>query len=512
MPAINGANDRRLNLMSSEFYLGIDLGTTVLKVGVFSGRDGRCAAQATRRLPVTHPEGGGQELAQGAIEKAFRAVMGELRIKLGTRWGHIAGMGVAAQGGSSLIVERETGVERTPMVLWNDARASEWTARLAQETDRRFWNRLFLFDMPPAGLGRLCWLRERVPNLFSGAFLHIGAGEWLFHRLTGVWRQDSGNAIQVGSYNARTRKLDATAFEMIGLPLSFVAPLRQGHETAPLGERAARSFHLPAGMPVAGPYIDQEACFMAATAACLRPLQCSLGTAWVGNFLLPTRASGGSPTQIVLSAPDGTGRLVVQPLMTGNTAWDWALRTFVNEDLATAIKSAPRIFAHGILPPQGLAAVPWCGQQNPLEPSAYGAGVFVGMNTQTTRGDLLRAVAAGMVFELKRMFEHVCASGMVDGLVLGGGASRGAWFRALTAALFHPLSVQWQRDYDLAAARGAVSPLSRNASRGLFVQVSPGDIGHEELQKAQETYAAAFFHMYGACHDARPFRCRAQRT
>lgn len=498
--------------MAEDLFLGIDLGTTVLKAGVFSGRDGRCAAQAARRLPVTHPEPGGHELAQGAIDKAFRAIMNEMRRKLGSRWGSIVGIGLAAQGGSSLIVEGDTGLERTPMILWNDARAAGWTERLAHEADRRLWNRLFLCDMPPAGLGRLCWLRECVPSLFSGAFLHIGAGELLFHRLTGLWRQDSGNAIQVGSYNARTRRLDATAFDMIGLSLSFVAPLRRGHETALLAETAARAFHLPAGIPVAGPYIDQEACFMAATAACPRPLQCSFGTAWVGNFLLPEGAAGASPTQIVLSAPDGHGSLVVQPLLTGNTAWDWALRTFVNNDLPEALRAAPRLIGRNFLPTKGLTAIPWHGQQNPLDASAHGAGVFVGMNTRTSRADLIKAVAAGMVFELHRMFEDVCASGMVDGLVLGGGASRGPWFRSITAALFHPMSVQWQRDYDLAAARGAVMPLSDIAGRGLCVQVSSGGVDHEALREAKEAYMAAFARLYGACRQARPFRCRGQRT
>ncbi|HIE10420.1 MAG TPA: hypothetical protein EYP62_02290, partial [Kiritimatiellae bacterium] len=37
-----------------------------------------------------------------------------------------------------------------------------------------------------------------------------------------------------------------------------------------------------------------------------------------------------SPFQLVLPSPVGSGHLVVQPLLTGNVTWDWALQTFVS--------------------------------------------------------------------------------------------------------------------------------------------------------------------------------------
>jgi hypothetical protein len=44
---------------------------------------------------------------------------------------------------------------------------------------------------------------------------------------------------------------------------------------------------------------------VAALGAADRPLQCSLGTAWVGNFELPEGVQGRSPSQMVLPAPTG---------------------------------------------------------------------------------------------------------------------------------------------------------------------------------------------------------------
>jgi len=496
--------------MAQDVVVGIDLGTTVLKVGAFGAEDGRLVGQADCRLPVRHLPGGGRELSAAAIDKAFRRVIGEVKQQASSRWRRVCGVGIAAQGGSSLIVDRTSGKPHMDMVLWNDARAHLWVTRLRGQVDKRFWRRFFLFDMPPTGLGRLAWLKERRPELFRDEYVHIGAGEYLFHRLTGVWRQDAGNAIQVGSYNARTRKLDAAAFDLVDLPLSFVAPLRKAHETSPLSREAAGALGVTEGIPVAGPYIDQEACYMSALGAAARPLQCSLGTAWVGNFELPEGVRGRSPSQLVLPAPTGAGTLIVQPLYTGNTAWDWALAAFLDRDLGKALKQAAAVFARRILPPDGLVGIPWCTQQNPFSPEAYGAGLFLGVSTHTTGADLLRATAAGLVFELRRVFADLKKLGVIDGVLLGGGASKGVYFRQLVARVFEPVSVLWQEDYEVAAARGAVLALSPIAARGKVRPVPARGLRTEDVNRAYGLYVAAFDRVLGHVADAGPFRCRAR--
>ena len=494
--------------MTQDVVVGVDLGTTVLKAAAFGTKDGRLVGQSACRLPVRHLPDGGQELSAAAIDKAFRRVVAELSQRAGKRWRRVCGVGLAAQGGSNLIVDRTTGRPRTAMILWNDARARLCVARLAAQADKRFWRRLFMFDVPPTGLGRLMWLKERRPELFRDEFIHIGAGEYLFHRLTGVWRQDAGNAIQIGSYNARARKLDGAALDLAGVPLSFVAPLRKGHETSPLSREGARLLGVEEDIPVAGPYIDQEACYMAALGATARPLQCSLGTAWVGNFELPRGIQGSSPSQMVLPGPTGAGKLVVQPLYTGNSAWDWALDAFVDHDHAKALEQAAAVFARRILPPDGLVCIPWCVQPNPFDTAAYGAGMFLGVSTRTTTEDMLRATAAGLVYDLGRVFWDLKTKGVIDGVVLYGGASKASYYRRLVASVFAPTPVLWQRDYDVAAARGAVLALSPCAARGNVEPVSVRGIEADEVKRAYELYLAAFERVLGPVQEAGPFRCR----
>jgi gluconokinase len=429
-------------------------------------------ASASEYLAIRTGADGRREEKLDEVSSALARSARRLRRRLGKAWGRIAGMGLAAQGGSGAIVDGRTGRSFTPLYLWNDARAAAFMPRIIKGRPASFWRRRTLRDLPGAGLARLLWLRKERPALFAKRNMYVGAGEFAFFRLTGVWRQDACNALQIGCYNARRDCLDAGLLALAGVPLSFVAPLRSGHERHPLSAAGASLLGLPAGIPVAGPYMDHEAGYLSAAGVSRRPLACSLGTAWVGNFVLGDRERWRSPVQLVLPAPVGAGRLVVQPLLTGNVTWDWALANFVHPDRGEALARLEAVFDRALLPPEGLLALPWLNVRNPLQPGRHGGAGFFGMAPQTGREDLLRAVAAGMACEMYRVFAGVKRLRKVDAVVLGGGASKGRFFRTLLAALFAPLPVYRLADEDVSGARGTLYAFSPKASRSRAERVA----------------------------------------
>jgi sugar (pentulose or hexulose) kinase len=192
----------------------------------------------------------------------------------------------------------------------------------------------------------------------------------------------------------------------------------------------------------------------------------SLGTAWVGNFSLPEGTKWRSPSQLVLAPLIGRGWFVVQPLTTGNVAWDWALRQFVGRDHREALRKAARIFEEELLPPEGLTALPWVNAPNPLKPGTHGGGAFIGLSPRVGEADLLRAMAASMSFEMARIFRPALESKAIDSIVLGGGAAQGAFFQTLMAVLFDPLPIRLAAEPDLAGARGSLHAFGGPASGG----------------------------------------------
>ncbi|MCC6152190.1 MAG: FGGY-family carbohydrate kinase [Candidatus Hydrogenedentes bacterium] len=495
-------------MYKKQCLLGIDLGTTFLKVSVFDRTTGRVIAQDGVRLTVRELPDGGREQDMPSIMRVLKRIARKLKNNNPTAWKRIAGIGVASQGGSSIIVSSD-GTPRTPMLLWNDARAQGEFAEVLKRLPLSFWREVTLRDVPAHGMARISWLLKYRPEVFKGRrgdVLHVGAGDYLFFLLTGTWRQEAGSTIQIGPYNVKKRTLDERPLKAFGLSIDFVPPLRIGDTTELLSDSGAALLDLNADIPVAGPYIDQEAGYRCAAVTVDAPLHVSLGTAWVGNFLIDERMAGYAPYQLLLPGPDRNRRLIVLPLLTGNATWEWALREFTPKGNAQAIAEANTVLKAKPFPHAGLHLLPWNAQDNPLLPANYGGGAFIGMNTQTTRDDMLSAAALGLVCEFARVFSILRDKRAVKSVVLSGGASKGEHFRKLMATLLAPLPVYWQTDSDLAGARGALVVFESKAAQAELKRVPLPDkkFLNEARNRASE-YNAIIDRLYGHVKAGRPY-------
>lgn len=451
--------------MATSYLLGIDVGTTVCKAAVFDAATGRPAGQVERRLPVRTEPDGTREQAPEAVVAAVGAAARHLRRRLGAGWGRVRGIGLAAQAGSAILADHRTGRALTAMQLWSDTRPLALLGEIAARKAPSWWRRLSRGGGPGAGLARIAWLKRRRGDLFGPATIYAGAGEFVYFRLTGRWFQDAGNALQQGGYSVTRRRLAGAPLALVGEDTSRVAPLRRGHETHPLAPAGAKLLALREGLPVAGPYFDHEAGYLSVAGGPGRALELSLGTAWVGSFVQPAGRPPAGPLQLILPNPAGAGSLIVRVMLAGTVSWDWALRTHLPGPPARALRAADAVFRESLLPPEGLVALPWLTRPNPLAPGCLGAGGLLGIGPHTSRADLLRAMAAGMAFELARVFEPVLAGGLVDRVVLSGGAARGWYFRELLSALLAPLPVARLADGEPGSVRGALYAFARRAAR-----------------------------------------------
>ena len=508
----NQSKHRMVIKMIDSIFIGIDLGTTALKAVAVS-ENGRIVAAVNEELDVRVTPDGWRDQSPQAVAGALRDVLHNLRESVGQdAWESVRGIGLAAQGGSAVICDRQTGEPLTTMYLWNDSRHAADVVAVNQMKPPSYWETLAMRQSCGAGLGRLRFLKREFPNLIHSKTIYAGAGDFVFFRLTGVWRQDAGNALQIGCYDARAQRIIRDPLELVGVDETFVSPMRDGHAIIPLSTDAAERYLLPAGLPVVGPYMDHEAGYIAvanATANGQRlesPLQCSLGTAWVGNFVMPATVQWSSPMQLVVPSPINDGRLVVQPLLTGNVSWDWALSRFVSEAKADALRTAADIFSEKLLPPRGLVCLPWLTMSNPYQTGVRGGGSMIGLSPETTAADMLRALAAGMCFEFYRVFESVGSSGLIDGVILGGGASKGGFFRQLLAALFDPVKTYSASASDLAGACGAVSALNPEAGKPELTIIEPTAGLTEAVRERYAEYLTVFDAVCGRNPKGNPIR------
>ena len=152
--------------MDHGVLLGVDLGTTVLKAAAFDAVTGALLARASRRIPVEVRGEGLREQDVAAVDRSLGGAVAELQEALGDAWGRVAGVGIASQGGSTIIAERDTGRPLTPMILWNDARGQAYADEVAERFPASYWRRFALREAAPEGIGRsdLAWSIVAAPS------------------------------------------------------------------------------------------------------------------------------------------------------------------------------------------------------------------------------------------------------------------------------------------------------------------------------------------------------------
>jgi sugar (pentulose or hexulose) kinase len=145
--------------------------------------------------------------------------------------------------------------------------------------------------------------------------------------------------------------------------------------------------------------------------------------------------------------------MVVRVMRAGSATWDWACRAAAVKKGPAAIVQAQQSLRDGMPPPVGLVALPWLTQPGPWGLSSGGG--ILGITTETSRADLLRAIAAGMCFELKAVVAPAIQAGNIDAVVLTGGASRSKYFQRFLAGLLAPTPVYVLKE-EFFGCRGAV--------------------------------------------------------
>ncbi len=199
-------------------------------------------------------------------------------------------------------------------------------------------------------------------------------------------------------------------------------------------------------------------------------------------------------------------------MLTGNVTWDWALETFLDDNPAKALKRQAAVLDEQQLPDNGLVAVPWLNRPNPLDAERLGGCTFAGAGPSTTREDLLRAVLAGMGYELHRVFGSLAAHGAVDSLVLSGGTSQSRHVQALIAALFAPLPVYLLDEPAWMGTRGCLWAFGKRVARARAGRVRPAcPVDRNALALGRRLYEETFERLYRHCDVGTAYTIRRRK-
>lgn len=259
--------------------LGIDLGTSYFKVGLFAA-DG--ALRGLGRVPVgiEAPAPGRAELSTAAFWARLREGLALALAEAGARAEDITGISYSSQANTFVLLD-EADRELTPLIIWNDRRAHPLEAELVAFGNQvEHGRRTGLTGVVPERAPVKCrWLAGHEPALWARARRVLTLADYLTFRLTGESAGDASTAVLTGLYDLTNRAWWPTALDLFGLRAEMLAaPLPPGSSCGKTCPGAGEWLGLPAGIPFAVGALDHHAAALGSGLGEVADVSLSTGT------------------------------------------------------------------------------------------------------------------------------------------------------------------------------------------------------------------------------------------
>lgn len=414
--------------------IGIDIGTTHSKVGLFSA-DGTALAIASRKT-ITHSSEAGYsyydpEEMWGMIASALKEVMEQAAVDVGD----IASIGIASMAESGLLVDRESGAPRSVFMPWFDTVSAPQAERIGKAGDAyEMFRKTGLRNSFKLGLAKLLWVRDQNPDALEGA-VWLSASGYIAYRLTGKLAFDYSLAARTFAFRIDEKRWDDEWIRYFGLdPAVFPEALPGG---APVGgtlAELAASTGLRGGIPVGIAGHDHVAAALAVGAITPGIVYDSMGTAETLVGTLPERALGEKEFASGLSfgchiAPGRHFWMGGNSSSGGSVEW---LRGLLADESLSYEKLLALL--DGVKPgPTGILYFPYLTGSGAPTPDSKVKAAFIGLSKEHGKGDMIKAVLEGTAYQLesiRRVAEGIAGRAIETLVVVGGGTRNRHWLHA----------------------------------------------------------------------------------
>lgn len=258
--------------MNNTFFLGIDVGTGSVRVGIFDTH-GKMAATAVEPIELHRPAEDFVEQSSDDIWRACGAAVRRALTEASLQASDVAGIGFDATCSMVVLDEQDAPVSVSPggddahnVIVWMDHRAIE-QARRINATGHEVLKYVGGRVSPEMQTPKLLWLKEHAPGAWSRARRFLDLPDYLSYRATGSDARSLCTTVCKWTYLGHAGGWDQDYFRRIGLgDLADEGFSRIGTSVRPVGERAgeltesaAGQLGLCAATPVAISLIDAHA-------------------------------------------------------------------------------------------------------------------------------------------------------------------------------------------------------------------------------------------------------------
>lgn len=415
-----------------KYILGFDMGTSGVKciaLDPLSGERHTVYSQWDLRTPV-------QGYAEFDCDELWARILDslrELRDSQGVDLSLVASIGFCALC-PGLIPLDKNGKELYNCIIFMDARSGEETAEINSKISQSesfgiLANRIM---SGATSVTSMLWLKNHCREIYEKTATFVHLPSWIGYKLTGNLCMDLSNAAGTGLYDIHRQCWSEEIAHGVGIDLNKLPRLAQGADL--LGGVCCREFiemGIPEGVPVSCGAGDTVCALLALFGKKSGGTMLMLGTSNV-LFTISNIDSFSDKLQ---------GRSYVfrdQWALGGAMSGPGAMQKwFKNEFCADCVrleaetgKSAYSIIDSEAsatpLGADGLVCLPYInGERSPVYDSSARA-VLLGVNLNTTRGHIARAVTEGAAYGIRQFVELLgeCTGSKIEEMSVLGGGSR----------------------------------------------------------------------------------------
>lgn len=417
--------------------LGLDVGTTSVKAGLFDAA-GRQLAAAGREYRLAHPAPDRAEIdAETWWTSAVDAVRGVLAAP-GVDPRDVAAMAVSSQGETIVAVDA-AGRALGPAIVWLDNRATAEARDLGDRfPDALVYDRTGVPDVNPTWpAAKLLWWRRNDPALFRAAARFLLVEDFVLHRLTGRFVTEGGIQCTSMLFDIVDGGWWPEVLDAVGVGPERLPEIEQpASVVGGLTAGAAEALGLRAGLPVVAGGMDQGAGAVGVGNTGGGVVSESTGGALTVQAAVARH--GGDPSRqtpvYIHSAP---GQYLYCPVCpTGGMALTWFRDQFGAPEVERAAREGGSAYdlltaLAAAVPPgaDGLTMLPHLAGAFSPEYVPAARGAFTGITLAHSRGHFVRAVLEAVAFMLRRNVELLAGAGAVASEIRshGGGARSALW-------------------------------------------------------------------------------------
>ena len=407
-------------------YMGIDLGTTYFKAGVYDA-DGRLCGLGRESVPKVC-EGARCELPVADFWKAVQNAISQALSDAGIPASAIDAVSYSSQANSFVLLDASLEA-LTPLVLWSDTRARGGFPGLAAIASLPgFMEKTGLGIVPNEEFmpAKLEWFRSNCPQIWSRTAYVMTISDYLVYGLTGSRAGDRSTAAMTAMLDVPAGAWWPEALEAFGLKEDMLStPLPSGTLAGRVSGRGASLAALKEGTPLYLGCLDHYAVAIGAGILAGRRLSESTGTV----LACVAYREGYAPRKGVIIGPGPDGNHYFQMAFSSNgaTAVEWYQKNYAPDKTILQLEDEARRVPAGC---DGLKALP----RSDTYPGLEG---FRNVRPGHTPAHFLRAIFVSTAESLVALVDALDPERQATEVIPSGGGARNTLWLQIKEAMLH---------------------------------------------------------------------------